>query len=248
MSLLSVVPDLVTATSRNLQDIGADLRSATAAAATQTTAIAAPAADEVSSAITAVFVNSAQNFQTITAQAEAFHDNFVNLLNGSASQYVSTELANAQQTLAGPAEPVTGRSLSVGPLSFVLSFSAEGVYQSVTLHSPFGPAASFLLTGTPFSEGGLSGLTTDFTGTFYTSFGPVDWLSGSGTTLSFPSGGGQFWGSLSGLTPLGYQAVEVTGFFPLQVTGGSITAFGVQVSYQGGRFGFDPLFLKSFGY
>lgn len=248
MSLLSVVPDLVAAASRNLQHIGADLRSATSVAATQTTAIAAPAADEVSSAITAVFVSSAQNFQTLSAQAVNFHDAFVNLLNGSAAQYVSTEVANAQQTLAGPAEPVFGRSISVGPLSFLLSFGPEGVYQSVTLYSPFGRAAELLLTGTPFQEFGFDGLTTNLSGTIYTSLGPVEWLSGSVTTTSFPSGGGQFWGSLSGLTPLGYQAVELTGFYPLQVTGGSVTSLGVQVSYSGGQFGIVPLFLRALGY
>jgi hypothetical protein len=115
MSLLNVVPDAVTAAARNLQDIGTVVKYATGAAAAQTTAIAAPAADEVSAAITALFGTNAQEFQALSAQATAFHDRFASLLGGGAAQYLSTEAANAQQTLVNavntPAQALLGRPL-----------------------------------------------------------------------------------------------------------------------------------------
>ncbi|BCI87164.1 hypothetical protein NIIDMKKI_23700 [Mycobacterium kansasii] len=80
--------------------MGLELRKATATAASRTIAIAAPALDEVSEAITALFGMQAQEFQTVSAMAAAFHDNFVSLLNGGVAQYVSAEAANVEQTLA----------------------------------------------------------------------------------------------------------------------------------------------------
>jgi hypothetical protein len=122
MSSLNVVPDAVAAAAGNLQDIGAVVKNATGAAAAQTTAIAAPAADEVSAAITALFGTHAQEFQTVSARAASFHDEFVNLLNGGASQYVGTEAANAAQTL-------TDAPLSelAGDLSNAVSFVKDPI-------------------------------------------------------------------------------------------------------------------------
>ena len=115
MSVLSIAPDIVADASGNLEDLGSALRSANAAAASQTTAIAAPAADEVSATITALFGAHAQEFQALSAKAAAFHDGFVNLLNGGAAQYLNTEIANAQQTVVNavntPAQAMLGQPL-----------------------------------------------------------------------------------------------------------------------------------------
>ncbi|WP_082978626.1 PE family protein [Mycobacterium sp. 1081908.1] len=99
MSSLTITPDLVTAASGNLETLRSALRSSYAAAAGQTTSITAPAADEVSAAITTLFNTSAQEFQSLSTQVAAFHDAFVNLLSGGAAQYASAEAVNAQQTL-----------------------------------------------------------------------------------------------------------------------------------------------------
>jgi hypothetical protein len=53
MSSLNVLPEIVSAVSGNLQNLCSAMRNANAEAASQTTAIAAPAADEVSWAISA---------------------------------------------------------------------------------------------------------------------------------------------------------------------------------------------------
>jgi triacylglycerol lipase len=59
----------------------------------------------VSAAITSVFSSHAQQFQALSAQAAAFHDQFVQTLNSGAWSYASTEAANAspmlQQVLKG---------------------------------------------------------------------------------------------------------------------------------------------------
>jgi PE family len=109
MSLLTVVPDVVSVASGNLEKLGSALRTANTAAASQTTAIAAPAADEVSAAITALFGTHAQEFQALSAKAAVFHEGFVNVLNGGAAHYLSTEIANARQTLVN-ASPGTGHA------------------------------------------------------------------------------------------------------------------------------------------
>jgi hypothetical protein len=123
VSVLSVAPEIVAAASGDLQSIGSAVRTATSATAAQTTAIAAPAADEVSEAITALFGAQAREFQALSANASAFHDRFVSLLNGGAAQYVSTEIANAEQMLAN------APALLVG--------SGQGSAASIDLTNPF---------------------------------------------------------------------------------------------------------------
>lgn len=148
MSLLSVAPDMVSAASGNLQNLASALRSANAAAAAQTTAVVAPAADEVSAAITALFGSHAQEFQAVSAQAAAFHDAFVNGLNGGAAQYVSTELANAQQTLVnavnGPGQAVSG-ALTPAAAAINTPFGAVTLSfgGSLPVPGPNGPFSGF---------------------------------------------------------------------------------------------------------
>ncbi|MCV7100992.1 PE family protein [Mycobacterium palustre] len=111
MSFVMIAPEFVTDSADNLADIGSGLREAAAAAATRTTWVAAPAADEVSVAISELFGTYGQQFQALSAEAAAFHGQFVSLLNGGAAAYVGAEVANAEQVLLGadnaPAAAVT---------------------------------------------------------------------------------------------------------------------------------------------
>jgi len=111
MSFISVAPDVMTAASANLANIGSSLRAAHAEAVAQTTAIAAPGADEVSAAITSFFGRAGNEFQALGVQAAAYHDNFVGALNAGAGQYVSAEAANVQQTLVS-AVNASGQTVS----------------------------------------------------------------------------------------------------------------------------------------
>ncbi|WP_156297586.1 PE family protein [Mycobacterium paragordonae] len=100
MSFVFAAPELVEAAAQNLTGISSALGQATTAAAGPTTAVLAAGADEVSAAIAQLFGAHGQEFQAISAQAAAFHDEFVGLLNAGAGAYASAEAAGAQ-TLSG---------------------------------------------------------------------------------------------------------------------------------------------------
>jgi hypothetical protein len=100
MSFVSTVPELVESAAGDLDDLGSMLGTATASAATPTTGIVAAAQDEVSVAIASLFGAHAQQFQSISAQASAFHGQFVRSLTSSAGAYLGAEVANVQQVAA----------------------------------------------------------------------------------------------------------------------------------------------------
>lgn len=101
MSVVYTVPDLMVAASDSLADLRSSLQAATAAAAGPTAEVAAAASDEISAAVSALFGSFGQEFQAVHSQAAAFHADFVRLLNTSSAAYLSAEIANAEQTLAG---------------------------------------------------------------------------------------------------------------------------------------------------
>ena len=118
MSFVTVAPEFVGQAAADLEGIGSELSSAHAAAAAATTGVIAPGADEVSVAITALFGTHARQYQALSAQAATFHSQFVNTLNAGAGSYVSTEVANAQQSLVNavnaPSQALLGHPL-IGP-------------------------------------------------------------------------------------------------------------------------------------
>src|ERR1700759_978785 len=80
MSYVVAVPEFVVSAASDLSDIGSGLSAAHAAAAVPTTAVVAAAGDEVSAAIASLFSGHAQAFQSLSAQAAAFHSPFVQAL------------------------------------------------------------------------------------------------------------------------------------------------------------------------
>ena len=70
--------------------------------------------DEVSAAVQSLFAVHAQAYQSVGARIAAFHSQFVSLLNGGAASYLSTEIANAQQTLGGGAPASAVPAVVVG--------------------------------------------------------------------------------------------------------------------------------------
>jgi PE family len=103
MSFVIATPDLVQSAAENLAGIRSSLAEAAATAAGPTTGVAVAAQDEVSIAVASLFGNVGQEFQALSAQAQAFHQQFVELMNAGASAYLGTEAANAAQTLGGGA-------------------------------------------------------------------------------------------------------------------------------------------------
>ncbi len=86
---------MVAAAASDLANLGSALSKANAAALAKTTGLAPAAADEVSAGIAALFGAHAQAYQTLSAQAGAFHQQFVQLMNTSASWYAGAEAASA---------------------------------------------------------------------------------------------------------------------------------------------------------
>lgn len=93
-SQLTVVPEALATASGELTGIGEALRGAAAAAVPATTGVLAAASDEVSAASARLFGGYASAFQTLTAQATAFHDEFVRVLSGAGTTYAAAEVAN----------------------------------------------------------------------------------------------------------------------------------------------------------
>ncbi len=104
MSYVIAAPEFVTVAASDLATISSSLGEANAAAAASTTRVIAAAGDEVSAAIAALFSAHGQGFQELSAQAAAFHDQFVQALNASAHSYASAEAANVVTFAASRAQ------------------------------------------------------------------------------------------------------------------------------------------------
>jgi hypothetical protein len=122
MSFVTAMPDLIQAAAQDLAGIRSSLAEATAGATAPTTGVVAAAQDEVSVALASLFGNVGRDFQALTAQAQAFHNDFVRLLNAGGGTYLSEEAANA--AVAGPiqigeqaiSQAVTGFESQLGAL------------------------------------------------------------------------------------------------------------------------------------
>ena len=95
MSYAIAALEMVVAAAGDLATIDSSLRAAHTAASVRTVAIAPPAADEVSETIAHLFSQHAEDYQAVAGKAAAFHEQFIQHLNASASSYASTEAANA---------------------------------------------------------------------------------------------------------------------------------------------------------
>ncbi|WP_261875955.1 PE family protein, partial [Mycobacterium marinum] len=121
MPHIAVAPDLVASAANQLERIGSALSAANLTAAAPTTTVMAAGADEVSTAVAALFGGHAQEYQALVARAEAFHQQFVQLMTTGAGSYAAAEAANTtplqavgQELLAainGPTQAIFGRPL-----------------------------------------------------------------------------------------------------------------------------------------
>ena len=101
MSFVVAIPELVQGAAQDLAGLQTSLAEAAEAIAGPTTGVLPAAADEVSAAISTMFGNFGQQFQFISAQAQAFHAQFVSLMNSGIGAYIGTEFANAEQAVSG---------------------------------------------------------------------------------------------------------------------------------------------------
>ena len=94
MSFVIASPDMVASAAAELAGIRSGIAAASTDALAPTARVQAAAADEVSAAISALFGEYGQAYQALSARATAFHDQFVQLLNGAGGAYAATEAAN----------------------------------------------------------------------------------------------------------------------------------------------------------
>ncbi len=87
MAYVNTAPPAIAAAAAQLEGIGNSFSAESAAAATPTTAIAPAASDEVSALQAGVFSTYGQLYQTVSAQAQAIHQQFTNLLQSSSGSY-----------------------------------------------------------------------------------------------------------------------------------------------------------------
>ena len=99
MSFVIAAAEYLEAAASDLANIGSTITAANATAVFPTSAVLPAGADEVSALIAALFGSHAKAYQALSAQAASFHQQFVQLMNGGAAAYVSTEAANAEQAM-----------------------------------------------------------------------------------------------------------------------------------------------------
>lgn len=95
MTFVTTHPAAISAAAETLSGIGAGVSAQNSAIAAPTTTMPPAAADEVSALTAAQFAAHAQLYQSISAQAAAIHEQFVNTLGISAGSYAATEATNA---------------------------------------------------------------------------------------------------------------------------------------------------------
>nr|WP_269473869.1 PecA family PE domain-processing aspartic protease [Mycobacterium heidelbergense] len=152
-----------------MESIGSALDAAHAAVATPTTQLVAAGADEVSTAVAAVFAGYGQQYQALAGQVAAFHGWFTGTLATNANSYAAAEATNIQQLLSGvvsgPVRELTGRPL--------IGNGANGYTNSQGVGTP-GGAGGWL-----YGNGGSGGNST-YGGAAGGAGGAGGWLLGNG--------------------------------------------------------------------
>jgi PE family/PPE-SVP subfamily C-terminal region len=173
MSFVTTAPAAISAAATQLEGVGTSFATESSAAAGSTTAIAPAAADEVSILQSGAFSTYGQLYQTVSAQAQAIHQQFVNLLQQSSGSYQETEGANqagaAANSASSAASSAGSTSATTGPIT--------GLINSLT---------SFLTTGPVFGllNNSLTSSGLDEVGNFASGYSDLIGMGGGGLLLA----------------------------------------------------------------
>lgn len=234
MSFLAVAPEWVTSAAADLENIGSALSAANAAAALPTTGVAAAAADEVSTAIAALFAGFGQEYQALNTQLSAFQQQFVLLLGSSAGSY-----ATAEASAASVLDPVLG--IINAPTQLLLGRPLIGDGAAGTAASPNGGAGGLLwgnggngysqtVAGVAGGAGGSAGFVGNGGSGGTGGIGAAGGAGGNGGWLFGNAG----WGGTGGANPGGNGgAGGAGGVSYLLGTGGNGGAGGQGVTWLG---------------
>jgi hypothetical protein len=187
MAYVNTAPPAIAAAAAQLEGIGNSFSAESSAAATSTTAIAPAASDEVSALQAGVFSTYGQLYQTVSAQAQAIHQQFTSLLQSSSGSYEGTESANqigaAASTLSGSGVTAAADPAQAGGLT--------GIITGLTTLLSTGGGLGFLSTN-------LFGVPLDEVGNFTSAESDLIGMGGGGllTALAGPSTAGADIGGL----------------------------------------------------
>jgi PE family/PPE-SVP subfamily C-terminal region len=179
MSFVTTAPAALSAAATQLEGVGTSFATESSAAAGSTTAVSPAAADEVSIMQSGVFSTYGQLYQTVSAQAQAIHQQFVSLLQSSSGSYQETEGANQVGAAASSLSNVSSSASSAAALP--AQGGITGIINGLT---------SFLTTG---PAGGLSSsliqVPLDEVGNFASAYSDMIGVGGGGllTALAGPS-------------------------------------------------------------
>src|SRR5690348_12875995 len=93
MAFVLVSPEALVAAAADMAGIGSSIGAANAAVVLPTTGVVSAAADEVSTAIAALFSQHATGYQELAVRAAAVHAEFVQALRAGAAAYAGAEAA-----------------------------------------------------------------------------------------------------------------------------------------------------------
>jgi hypothetical protein len=232
MAYVSTAPAAIAAAASQLEGIGNSFAAESSAAAAPTTALAPAASDEVSALQAGVFSTYGQLYQTVSAEAQAIHQQFVNLLQSSSGSYQETEAANQ----AGAAASSLSNSAS----------SAASTAQSTPIADLINSLTSFLSNGFGVLPGGANSnliqVPLDEVGNFASAESDLIGMGGGGlmTALAGPSTASADLGGLGSALATDVSpaaAVGGVGAAPVLAaagTGSSIGPLSVPPSWAGG--------------
>jgi hypothetical protein len=236
MAYVSTAPAAIAAAATQLEGIGNSFTAESTAAATPTTAIAPAASDEVSTLQAGVFSTYGQLYQTVSADAQAIHQQFVNLLQSSSGSYQDTESANqagaAASSLAGSGSSAAA-SPAAGPLTnlitditaFLTPGGTGGIVSTNLVSVPLDEIGNFTSGYSDLIGMGGGGLLTALAGP---STASAD-LGGLGSALAGDVGPAAAVGGAGGLGGVGAAPVLAAAG-----TGSSIGPLSVPPSWAGG--------------
>jgi hypothetical protein len=145
---LVAAPEALVAAASDLAGIGSSLNAANASASLPTTGLLPAGADGVSTQLATLLSAHGQLYQRLSAQAAAFHEQFVKVMTASANRYATAE-ANAAQTLVtrvnAPAEAMLGHPLIGGGASTSAGSVTAGGAAGGIVSSAVGRVESLLL-------------------------------------------------------------------------------------------------------
>jgi len=167
VSFVVAAPEAVQAAAQGLAGIRSTLSEASAAAAGPTTGVVAAAEDQVSAAVAAIFGEFGQEYQVLNAQAQEFHQQFVNLMNAGAGAYLSAEAANAEQALTNavyaPVQALLGQSSIGAGTAAAVGAATTPAAIGDTVNAVVGPYES-LITNTAANLQSLGNTSINVTG------------------------------------------------------------------------------------